>query len=477
MLSLIALVVLAWVVWRRQWMRGLIVVPLLFIIFGLAAAFMSPAVEPIRPPVEPLQTDSLNLLGFRLGQKSADFLTIYPYWQVMGATPSGLQIHWQIEDEENQVIAELRSSPYYNAVNADNWPIGTVVDDAIRVPLMPGMGAGTYQIALQLEDSVGGALSEKTALGAFSLASAIPASVPPANMAEATMGDAAILHGYDVDVRHGTARSTQNDLLALDAGDYLEYTLDWSGLDPVERNYHAFVHLTDPTGQPIAQEDHLPGPLFQPPRLWNQVSRRPDVYLLRIPDDTPGGLYQPLVGMYDYDTLDRLPVSVPGEDLPRDDARLAPVKIVQPQPPAPAQKSTAEFGDLATLIGYDLVLPETGLHPGDRFDLTLYFRANATTSADYTRFVQAYDPGLGMAAQYDSLPQNGGNPTWSWLEDEMIVDHIQLQVSEDAQPGNYPIYIGFYDRAENGARLSVTDGDGTVIPESWHPVAEITVTP
>ncbi len=237
------------------------------------------------------------------------------------------------------------------------------------------------------------------------------------------------------------------------------------------------MHLTDQTGQPIAQEDHLPGPLFQPPRLWNQVSRRPDVYLLRIPDDTPGGLYQPLVGMYDYDTLDRLPVFVPGEDLPRDDARLAPVKIVQPQPPAPAQKSTADFGDLATLIGYDLVLPETGLHPGDRFDLTLYFRANATTSVDYTRFVQAYDPGLGMAAQYDSLPQNGGNPTWSWLEDEIIVDHIQLQVSEDAQPGNYPIYIGFYDRAENGARLPVTDGDGTVIPESWHPVAEITVTP
>jgi hypothetical protein len=80
-------------------------------------------------------------------------------------------------------------------------------------------------------------------------------------------------------------------------------------------------------------------------------------------------------------------------------------------------------------------------------------------------------------AQYDSLPQDGGNPTWSWLEDEIVVDHVQLQVADDAQPGSYPIYVGFYDRAENGARLPVTDGDGTLIPESWYPVAEITVAP
>ena len=482
MLSLVALVVLAWVVWRRQWMRGLIVVPLFFIAFGLAAAFISPAVEPIRPPVEPLQTASLTLLGYRLQQQSSDTLTIYPYWQVTDAAPPDLQIHWQVEDQEDQVLAELRSLPYYNAVRAGNWPIGTVVDDAIRIPLPAGMNAGSYQITLQLEDSTGVVLSGQATLGEFSLASTIPASAPPtnlmeANVAEATMGDAAILHGYDVDVRHGTARSTQNDLLALEAGDYLEYTLTWSGYDPVDRNYHAFVHLTDQTGQPIAQEDHLPGPLFQPPRLWNQVNRRPDVYLLRIPDDTPGGLYQPLVGMYDYDTLDRLPVSVPGEEMPRDDARLAAVKIVQPQPPTPAKKVTADFGDLTTLIGYDLVLPETDLHPGERFDLTLHFRANTTTPVDYTRFVQVYDPALGMAAQYDSLPQNGGNPTWSWLEDEIVVDHVQLQIADDAQPGVYPIYVGFYDRAENGARLPVTDGNGTLIPESWYPVAEITVAP
>jgi hypothetical protein len=365
--------------------------------------------------------------------------------------------------------------PYYNAVHAENWPIGTVVDDAIRIPLSSAMDAGTYQVTLQLEDSAGGLLSERAALGEFSLASAIMASAPPANVTEATMGDVAILHGYDVDVRRGPARSTQNGLLALEAGDYLEYTLAWSGYDPVDRNYHAFVHLTDSAGRPIAQEDHLPGPLFQPPRLWNRAHRRPDVYLLRIPDDVAGGLYQPLVGMYDYDTLDRLPVYIPGEDVPRDDARLAPVKIVQPQPSSPTEKASAGFGDLATLIGYDLVLPETGLHPGTRFDLMLHFRADATTPVDYTRFVQVYDPGLGMAAQFDSPPQNGSNPTWSWLADEIIIDSIQLQVADDAQPGVYPLYIGFYDRAKNGARLPVTDGDATVIAESWYPVTEITV--
>ena len=222
------------------------------------------------------------------------------------------------------------------------------------------MDAGNYTLSLQLEDAAGSALSDAVDFGEFSLERAVPTLSPPTHAAEATMGDAATLNGYDVSVRHGPTRTTQNGLIALNAGAYLDYTLYWQGYSPVVENYHAFVHLVDHNGQPIAQEDHLPGPLFQPPRLWNEAHRQPDVYLLRIPEDTVGGLYQPLVGMYEYDTQDRLPIFVPGEDAPRDDARLAPVKIVQTAPPAPAHKATAHFGELATLIGYDLIVPDDG---------------------------------------------------------------------------------------------------------------------
>ena len=150
---------------------------------------------------------------------------------------------------------------------------------------------------------------------------------------------------------------------------------------------------------------------------------------------------------------------------------------MQTAPPTADQKATAHFGELATLIGYDLIVPDEGLRAGDGFELTLHFRADSTTPIDFTRFVQAYDPALGMAAQHDSLPQDGGNPTRSWLADEIIVDRVQLQVADDAQAGTYPVYIGFYDRVQDGTRLPVIDENGAQIPEAWYPVAEITVTP
>ena len=464
-------------VWRRYWKRGLVALPLLFVAFDLVAAFSSPAMEPIRLSAQPLQIDSLTLLGYRQQQTGPDFLTVYPYWQVTAPAPADLQLHWRIQDDAGSIVSDFRSLPYYNTVRAANWPVGTVIDDAARIPLPPGMDAGNYTLSLQLEDGSGNALSDAVDFGEFSLERAVPTLSPPTYAADATMGDAATLDGYDVSVRHGPTRTTQDGLIALNAGAYLDYTLYWQGFSPVAENYHAFVHLVDHNGQPIAQEDHLPGPLFQPPRLWNESHHQPDVYLLRIPDETVGGLYQPLVGMYEYDTQDRLPIFVPGEDAARDDARLAPVKIVQTAPPRPGHKATAHFGDLATLIGYDLTVPDEGLRAGDSFELTLHFRADSTTPVDYTRFVQAHNPALGMAAQYDSLPQDGGNPTWSWLENEIIVDRVQMQVADDAQAGTYPIYIGFYDRAQDGARLPVTDEDGTQTPESWYPVAEITVMP
>ncbi len=47
---------------------------------------------------------------------------------------------------------------------------------------------------------------------------------------------------------------------------------------------------------------------------------------------------------------------------------MAPIKIVQPQPPSPVEKADADFGELATLIGYDLIVPDDDLHLGENFE-------------------------------------------------------------------------------------------------------------
>ena len=98
---------------------------------------------------------------------------------------------------------------------------------------------------------------------------------------------------------------------------------------------------------------------------------------------------------------------------------------------------SAQLGDLATLVGYNLGLPAAGLRAGSQISVTLYYRANAVTDLDLTRFAQLYSPELGMAAQQDSPPAQGGNPTWSWVPGELIADAVVLTVAPEARPGPY----------------------------------------
>jgi len=82
-----------------------------------------------------------------------------------------------------------------------------------------------------------------------------------------------------------------------------------------------------------------------------------------------------------------------------------------------------------------------------------------------------------MAAQFDSPPQNGINPTWSWTPGEVIVDPVGLEVAKDAKPGAYTIYLGFYEPKANNARLAVSDANGKAVPDDQAPLMTLTLQP
>src|SRR5690606_5381119 len=123
--------------------------------------------------------------------------------------------------------------------------------------------------------------------------------------------------------------------LVVQAGDYLRYTLYWKAAQPPLENYHGFIHLTDLLGQPLIQEDQMPGPLLHPPLLWDNYRPQSDTYLLRIPAQAPSGLYWPTVGLYDFETLNRLALAARSGD-----AQLPPIKIVRTTTATPQQPMT-----------------------------------------------------------------------------------------------------------------------------------------
>jgi uncharacterized membrane protein len=100
------------------------------------------------------------------------------------------------------------------------------------------------------------------------------------------------------------------DQAALLRGAPAQLTLFWRLLQPMGADYKVFVHLRDRTGRTVAQADHIPSEALValPTSTWREGETVPDVSYLQVPADTPPGEYQLLVGLYNPDTLERLPV-------------------------------------------------------------------------------------------------------------------------------------------------------------------------
>jgi hypothetical protein len=182
-----------------------------------------------------------------------------------------------------------------------------------------------------------------------------------------------------------------------------------------------------------------------------------------------------MVGLYEFETVELLPVTDASGQAAGDTLRLPPIKVLRENADVRPQQATSyQLGDLATLLGYDLALPETGLRPGSQISVTLYYRANAAGDQDLTQFVQLYHPELGMAAQQDAPPLDGANPTSTWRPGEIIVDTRTLHVGEDALPGTYALLAGLYNPVD-GARLPVRAADGADLPNGQIHLADLNV--
>jgi hypothetical protein len=81
---------------------------------------------------------------------------------------------------------------------------------------------------------------------------------------------------------------------------------------------------------------------------------------------------------------------------------------------------------------------------------------------DYTVFVQVVDEQDRIVGQADSWPLQGTFPTSQWLMGEILWDPYLVRLSEDLQPGQYRLYVGWYLLGTQ-RRLSVVDEAGTAV--------------
>lgn len=96
----------------------------------------------------------------------------------------------------------------------------------------------------------------------------------------------------------------------LFSGKPTQLTLFWKAHQPLF-NGKVFVHLRNNDNQTVVQADHFPSEAIAPLLMnsWPVGETVPDVSYFTLPSDIPPGEYRLLVGIYNPQTLERLPVN------------------------------------------------------------------------------------------------------------------------------------------------------------------------
>ncbi|MCB9138064.1 MAG: glycosyltransferase family 39 protein [Caldilineaceae bacterium] len=247
------------------------------------------------------------------------------------------------------------------------------------------------------------------------------------------------------------------DPLTVTPGDAFHATFYLQSLAEMELDYNVQVRMVGENGQEIWKTDGWPW--GAPTSNWPIREIRPDGYIIVVPGDTPPGLYQITLAVYDPVTLERLPIANSATGAPMD-VQEQPVALVRvgslpwPVPVSPPE-TIDNFGNVIRLADADL--PATAA-AGLTLDLHLYWESLAPTSTDYTVFAHVMGPDGEQVAGLDRPPRNGFAATSLWQSGQRIVDNLEVELPADLQPGRYEVRVGLYTQEEGRLPL-LHDGE------------------
>lgn len=266
--------------------------------------FRGEGYEPVSQPAvqHGLQADfdeALALAGFGLSSATpdpGDEVEITLNWQALEQVGPAYTALLHLLAPDGTGVAGLDEPVLGGLYQPDLWPEGTTMPDRHRLTLPADLPPGRYRLDLGLypsgqpEDRLPVAGGDRLPLATLTVGEAVPPQ--PTVPADITFGDQIRLLGYDLDC--DPLPSTCN------------LSLHWQAIDPVDRDYTVFVHLTDPDGTIISQDDAPPGDPFFPTSTWPPGYTVVDSHVLTLPADAPPGTYSLLTGLYHPPTEERL---------------------------------------------------------------------------------------------------------------------------------------------------------------------------
>ena len=260
--------------------------------------------------------EGLVLLGDDRWQKEVrpgDTLFLTLYWQARQDNLPDVPLTLRLEGAAEEKIVLWEGAPVHGEYPFSRWETGQVVVDryGLRVPV--DTAAGEYGLVLEV-------LGERLNLGQVEVAGlARSFTVPPMEQrVDANLGDEVTLLGYDLEREE------------IEPGGEVRVVLYWQARQEMDESYTVFVHLLNPQGVVVDQEDHPPVRGTYPTTLWVEGEVVRDEYVLSVPAEAEAGVYPLEVGMYLLETMERLPVLGADGTPVGDHILLKPVKVRRP---------------------------------------------------------------------------------------------------------------------------------------------------
>ena len=118
----------------------------------------------------------------------------------------------------------------------------------------------------------------------------------PKNAVNYRLGDSIFLEGFRLNSE------------VISPGDTLTVVIYWRPREEVVGDYTVFVHLLSDDGELVAQQDNVPLNGIRPTDTWLTGEVLEDVFNIVTPADLSPGQYELSIGMYDSETIVRLPI-------------------------------------------------------------------------------------------------------------------------------------------------------------------------
>jgi hypothetical protein len=269
----------------------------------LPAADVTALSAKLKPAIlNPVQiTPALRAIGNSLQTQepllTGSLLRGVVYWQAAAAMTDDVAADYVLVGSNGSVVPLAQSvSLGGKGYPTHVWRPSEIVADYLSLRIPADVPGGTYRFGVRLTGGQGKVLTEmplaKVTLNSWDRAFELPAGITPLAW---QLGDSIKLVG---------ARLPQ----AVSQRESLSVSLFWQTERQVQSDYVAFVHVLDATGNPVFQDDTVPGQGARPVPGWLPGEVVEDRHELTVPADAAPGVYRVVVGLYDMQDGKRLPV-------------------------------------------------------------------------------------------------------------------------------------------------------------------------